>query len=75
MLLFPDYKGGHYGALRPPAGLGYLAESLKRNGIACDILDMAVGYSTDKLRNKIISFNTDIIGISMMSFTRGLMIL
>ena len=68
LLLFPDYKGGHFGALRPPARIGYLAEALKRNNIDYDILDMAVGYSTDDLRNKINSFNPDLIGISMMSF-------
>lgn len=68
LLLFPDYKGGHFGALRPPAGIGYLAETLRKNQIEYDILDMAVGYSTDDLRNKINSFNPDLIGISMMSF-------
>ncbi len=68
LLLFPDYKGGHYGALRPPAGLGYLAETLERNAIEHDILDMAVGYSINDLRKKIISYNPDLIGISIMSF-------
>ena len=68
LLLFPDYKGGHFGALKPPAGLGYIAETLKKNNIDYDILDMAVGYSTDDLRDKIKSFNPNLIGISMMSF-------
>jgi anaerobic magnesium-protoporphyrin IX monomethyl ester cyclase len=68
LLLFPDYKGGHYGALRPPAGLGYLAETLKGNAIGYDILDMAAGFSLDDLHNKIISYNPDLLGISMMSF-------
>ena len=68
LLLFPDYKGGHFGALKPPAGLGYIAETLKKNDIDYDILDMAVGYSTDDLHDKIQSFNPDLVGISMMSF-------
>lgn len=68
LLLFPDYKGGHFGALRPPAGLGYLAESLKANNIEYDVLDMAVGYSTGDLKDKITSFAPDLIGISLMTF-------
>ena len=37
LLLFPDYKGGHFGALRPPAGIGYLAETLMKNQIEYDM--------------------------------------
>jgi len=29
LLLFPVYKGGHFGVLRPPTGLCYNAEILK----------------------------------------------
>jgi radical SAM superfamily enzyme YgiQ (UPF0313 family) len=67
LLVFPDYKGGHYGALRPPAGLGYIAETLKRDGIDYDVLDMAAGYSTADLKQKIKSFKPDLVGISLMS--------
>ena len=41
--MFPDYAGGHFGALRPPAGIGYLAQMLQEEGIEYDVLDMAVG--------------------------------
>ncbi len=68
LLLFPDYKGGHFGALRPPAGLGYVAETLKGRGIEYDVLDMAVGYSLEDLKEKIETFDPDLLGISMMSF-------
>lgn len=68
LLLFPDYKGGHLAPLRPPAGLGYIAETLKINNIDYDVLDMAAGYSTKHLKEKIFSFNPDLIGISLMSF-------
>jgi radical SAM superfamily enzyme YgiQ (UPF0313 family) len=67
LLLFPDYKGGHYGALRPPAGLGYIAETLKAAHIDYDVFDMAAGYSTSDLRQKITSFKPDLVGISLMS--------
>ncbi len=68
LLVFPDYKGGHFGALRPPAGLGYIAETLKASSIEYDIVDMAAGASQDDLDNKISAFSPDLIGISMMTF-------
>jgi anaerobic magnesium-protoporphyrin IX monomethyl ester cyclase len=67
LLVFPDYKGGHYGALRPPAGLGYIAEILEKSNIKYDVVDMAAGFSTKKLKEKIESFNPDLVGISLMS--------
>lgn len=68
LLVFPDYKGGHFGALRPPAGLGYIAETLKANSIEYDVLDMAAGASQADLDSKISAFRPDLIGISMMTF-------
>lgn len=68
LLLFPDYKGGHFGALRPPAGLGYLAETLKAKGIDYKLVDMAVGASVDDLKSAMQSFKPDLVGISLMSF-------
>ncbi len=50
LLLFPDYKGGHFGALRPPAGIGYLAQALQEEGIEYDVLDMATGCDIDNLK-------------------------
>ncbi len=68
LLLFPDYKGGHFGALRPPAGLGYIAAALKKNNIEYDVLDMAAGASVSNLQERINYFNPDLIGISLMTF-------
>ncbi len=68
LLLFPDYKGGHFGALRPPAGLGYIAAALKKNNIEYDVLDMAAGASVSDLQERINYFNPDLIGISLMTF-------
>ena len=39
----------HSGLLQEP---GYLAETLKANAVEYDVLDMAVGYSTDDLNDK-----------------------
>lgn len=68
LLVFPDYKGGHFGALRPPAGLGYIAETLKANSIDYDVIDMAAGASMDELNKKISFFKPNLIGISLMTF-------
>jgi radical SAM superfamily enzyme YgiQ (UPF0313 family) len=68
LLVFPDYKGGHFGALRPPAGLGYIAETLKNNAIEHDVIDMAAGASMSELQDRIRSFSPDLIGISIMTY-------
>lgn len=68
LLVFPDYKGGHFGALKPPAGLGYIAETLKVNSIEHDFIDMLAGADEADLDRKITEFKPDLIGISMMTF-------
>ena len=68
LLLFPDYKGGYFGALRPPAGIGYLAQILQEEGIEYDVLDMATGFDLDTLKAKLLTFKPDLVAISIMSF-------
>lgn len=68
LLLFPDYKGGYFGALRPPAGIGYLAQILQEEGIEYDVLDMATGCDLDTLKAKLSSFKPDLAAVSLMSF-------
>ncbi len=68
LLIFPDYKGGHFGALRPPAGLGYISAALKKSSIEHDVIDMAVGSTEEELTERIASLKPDLIGISLMSF-------
>ena len=67
-MLFPDYAGGHFGALRPPAGTGYLAQMLQEEGVERDILDMAVGGNLHALKIKLLSFKFDLVAISLMRF-------
>jgi len=50
-----------------PAGLGYIAEALKDNGIEYDIIDMDLGYQLSTLARKIRSFQPELIGFSLMS--------
>jgi anaerobic magnesium-protoporphyrin IX monomethyl ester cyclase len=68
LLLFPDYAGGHFGALRPPAGIGYLAQMLQDEGVEYEVLDMATGCDLSTLRTKLSSFKPDLVAISLMSF-------
>jgi anaerobic magnesium-protoporphyrin IX monomethyl ester cyclase len=68
LLLFPDYAGGHFGALRPPAGIGYLAQMLQEEGVEYDVLDMAAGGDLRTLKIKLLSFEPDLVAISLMSF-------
>jgi anaerobic magnesium-protoporphyrin IX monomethyl ester cyclase len=68
LLLFPDYAGGHFGALRPPAGIGYLAQVLHEEGVEYDVLDMAVGGDLHDLKIKLSSFKPDLVAVSLMSF-------
>ena len=68
LLLFPDYAGGHFGALRPPAGIGYLAQMLQEEGVEYDVLDMAAGGNLHTLKIKLSSFKPDLVAISLMSF-------
>jgi radical SAM superfamily enzyme YgiQ (UPF0313 family) len=57
----------HLEPLRPSLGLGYLAQVLLENNIEYDVLDMLLGYSLNDLKNKIVNFKPDLIGISMFS--------
>lgn len=57
-----EWKG-----LRPPAGLGYIAQALQDNDIEYDIFDMQLGYSQKKLFQKIAAFKPDIVGFSLIS--------
>lgn len=69
LLINPQYRNSIYTtADRPPSGLGYIAESLKRNNIEYCVFDMGLGYSIKDLKNKIITEKPDLIGISMMTF-------
>jgi len=56
------------GALRPNAGVGYIAEILSQNKITYDVVDMALGYKMRHLKQKILEFRPDLVGFSMMTF-------
>ena len=69
LLVRPGYPGSFYEYEIPtyPAGLGYIAESLKIAHIEYDVIDMSYDYRYGRLKTRIEGFNPDLIGISMMS--------
>ena len=67
-LIKPSYGNSYYGVFHPPVGLGYIAENLDHNDIACDMIDMGFNYPTKKVLQKIEEFKPDLIGLTMMSF-------
>jgi len=67
VLLIAPPSSSYLGALRPPSGLGYLAQSLFEAGIECSVEDMRVRGRLSTLRAKIKSFQPDLIGISLVS--------
>jgi len=53
--------------VRPPAGLGYIAQTLQDNQIEYDVIDMQLGYSQRRLLRKISGFEPDMIGFGLVS--------
>lgn len=68
-LIQPSYAANHYNlAMRPLAGIEYIAETLKTHGITYDVLDMGLGYDLAHLKEKIDKFKPDLISISVTKF-------
>ncbi len=67
LLVFPPYEGGWYGALRPPLGVGYLAQALEDARYEYDVLDMSLGYDYADLARRVREFEPDLVGVSMMT--------
>jgi len=67
VLLIAPPSSSYLGAARPPAGLGYLAQSLLEVGIEYAVEDMRVRGRLSALRRKIRAFQPDLIGVSLVS--------
>lgn len=68
LLVSPAYSRSFFAIPILPAGLGFLAEGLKNNGINYQIFDMSLGYKTKDLKRRISQFKPDLLGISSMSY-------
>lgn len=66
LLVNPPSKGEWRG-IRPHLGLGYLVQTLAKNGIAHDILDMNLGYKLKHLLRKIDDFKPQLLGMTLIT--------
>ncbi len=65
VLVRPNYKSH---IITPPLGIGYLASSLKKQGINAKIIDgLRTGLTHDELLEKIISEKPDAVGITCLT--------
>ncbi|TEU17767.1 MAG: radical SAM protein, partial [Anaerolineales bacterium] len=68
VLLVSPPSSSRLGAVRPPTGLGYLAQSLLEAGIDYAVEDMRVRGRPSALLRRIRAYQPDLIGLSMVSF-------
>ena len=68
LLFIPAYPGSHYRYIPLQAGLGYISQILDQNGIENSVCDMRLGYGSGDLKEKVLGYRPDLIGISMMTF-------
>jgi len=68
VLLIAPPSSSYLGAVRPPAGLGYLAQALRESDIECKAIDMRVRGKLPTLMRKINNFQPDLIGLSLVSY-------
>jgi radical SAM superfamily enzyme YgiQ (UPF0313 family) len=77
VLLVSPPSTSHYGGLRVPAGIGYVAQALGDAGIEYRYVDMRIGYGGRHLLKTARAFAPDLIGVSMTTLgykaTYGLM--
>jgi anaerobic magnesium-protoporphyrin IX monomethyl ester cyclase len=71
VLLVAPPSSSYLGAVRPPTGLGYLAQSLLEAGIEYAVEDMRAGSRLPVLLRRIRSFQPDLIGVSLVSLEYG----
>ncbi len=68
LLVNPRISKSYLGPVRPPASLGYIAQSLEAHGIRYEVMDMALGYGLPRLWGKIESFKPDLIGLTIWTY-------
>jgi radical SAM superfamily enzyme YgiQ (UPF0313 family) len=68
VLLIAPPSSSYLGAVRPPAGLGYVAQALLEAGIQCKVEDMRTHSKLTRLHRSIQNFQPDLIGVSLVSY-------
>jgi len=68
LLIQPEYPGSHYGKFHPPVGLGYVAESLRRAGIAYRVVDLGLDNDLRQIEAAAADFRPDVMALSQMTY-------
>lgn len=69
LLVIPSYPSGENALpLEPYSGIGYIAESLKVSGIDYEFVDMRLDQGHGRLKDRLNTFQPDLVGVSMMTF-------
>jgi len=68
LLIQPEYPGSHYGKFHPPAGLGYVAESLRQAGIPYRVVDLGLDNDLDQVAAAFRAFEPDVMALSQMTY-------
>jgi len=68
LLINPRINKSYMGPIRPPAGLGYLAQSLESQSIDYDIIDMNLGYRLNYLWKRIDRYKPDLVGVTVWTY-------
>lgn len=68
LFVIPDLKGFHTGKTHPYTGVGFLATALEQKGVECDIVDAYLGYQLSDIKERIRTFNPDLIGVTTFTF-------
>ncbi len=68
VLLIQPPSSSYLGAVRPPTGLGWVAQSLHDAGIEYAVEDMRTRPDIKPLLKKLDTFQPDLIGLSMVSY-------
>lgn len=68
LLINPSVYRARLGPIRPPVGLGYVAQFLNHHGLEYEVIDMALGHRIKDLFKEIDMFMPELIGISMWTY-------
>ncbi len=67
VLLVHPHSSAEWRAVVPHTGQGYIAQTLLKEGIEYDVLDMNLGHNTSDLMNRVRDFRPDLVGMSLIS--------
>ncbi|MGB7296412.1 MAG: cobalamin-dependent protein, partial [Candidatus Aminicenantales bacterium] len=67
IFLMSPPSSSRYGGLRAPAGIGHIAQALQDKKTRYEYMDMRLGYGFKQLKNALLAFEPDLVGVSMIT--------